>query len=124
MKMRRFSGWKTRVQTVLLAALCGVAAIVSAPSFAPDPATPATPVETAAPAADAPLVAPEAATADTTPAPAEAVATDAAVPVEAAPAEAAAAAEEAPAPSISGTVPREKSSIESAPVSAEPVANA
>ena len=100
MKMRRFSGWKTRVQTVLLAALCGVAAIVSAPSFAQDPATAATPVETAAPAAEAPLVAPEAATADTTPAPAEAVATEAAAPVEAAPAEAA-AAEEAPAPTIS-----------------------
>ena len=100
MKIRRFSGWKTRVQTVLLAALCGVAAIVSAPSFAQDPATAATPVETAAPAAEAPLVAPEAATADTTPAPADAVATEAAAPVEAAPAEAA-AAEEAPAPTIS-----------------------
>ena len=101
MKMPRSSGWKTRVQSVLLAALCGVAAITALPTFAQDPATPATPVETAVPAAEAPLVAPEAATADITPAPAEAVATDAAAPVEAAPAEAAAAAEEAPAPSIS-----------------------
>ena len=100
MKMPRSSGWKTRVQSVLLAALCGVAAITALPTFAQDPATAATPVETAVPAAEAPLVAPEAATADTTPAPADAVATEAAAPVEAAPAEAA-AAEEAPAPTIS-----------------------
>ncbi|GHC04437.1 ammonium transporter [Thermomonas carbonis] len=101
MKTRRFSGWKTRVQSVLLAALCGVAALTALPAFAQDPATPA-PVETAAaPAAEAPLVAPEVAPADTTSAPAEVVATEAVAPVEAAAAEEAAPAEEAPAPSIS-----------------------
>ena len=97
MKMPRSSGWKTRVQSVLLAALCGVAAITALPTFAQDPAATATaPVETAvAPAAEAPTEAPAVATADTTTAPAEAVATEAAAPAEAAPAEA------APAPAIS-----------------------
>lgn len=102
MKMPRSSGWKTRVQSVLLAAVCGVAAITASPTFAQDPAaTAAAPVETAAaPAAEAPLVSPEVATADATTAPVDAAATAVAAPTEAAPAEAA-PPEDAPAPTIS-----------------------
>src|SRR6187402_644808 len=98
MKMPRSSGWKTRVQSLLLAALCGVAAITSLPTFAQDPAASApAPVETAAaPAADTPPEAPAVATAEATTAPAAAVATDAA-----APAAEPAAAEAPPAPTIS-----------------------
>ena len=98
MKMPRSSGWKTRVQSLLLAALCGVAAITALPTFAQDPAASApAPVETAAaPAADTPPEAPAVATAEATTAPAAAVATEAA-----APAAEPAAAEAPPAPTIS-----------------------
>ena len=99
MKMPRSSGWKTRVQSVLLAALCGVAALTALPTFAQEPAaTTPPPLETTAVApAEAPLVA----TAETTVAPAadEPVAAEVAVPAEATLAEA--APEEAPAPTIS-----------------------
>ena len=60
MKTRFLSGWKTRTHALLLAALCGMAAITAAPAFAQDPAAPAEPAaaeavatETAAPVADA-----------------------------------------------------------------------
>ena len=43
MKTRFLSGWKTRTHALLLAALCGMAAITAAPAFAQDPAAPAEP---------------------------------------------------------------------------------
>jgi Amt family ammonium transporter len=91
MKTRLFSGWKTRAQTLCLAALCGLMTVgVSAAALAAQ--------DTAAPTTEAPAT-------DAAPAPVEAAAAPA--EVAAAPAEAVAApaeeapAEEAPAPTIS-----------------------
>ena len=101
MKTRSVSGWKTRMQVLALAALCGVAAITALPAFAQDPAATApAATEAVTPVPEAPLVSPEATTAETTSAPVEAIAIEAIAPVEAAPAEAA-PAEAAPAPTIS-----------------------
>ena len=94
MKTRFFSGWKTRLQVMSLAALCCVALGTGFGAMAQDTAAP--PAETAAvPADPAPAPAADAAA----PAPAEATATATTEPAaaEAAPAEEAAA----PAPSIS-----------------------
>ena len=92
MKTRFFSGWKTRLQVVSLAALCCVALGTGFGAMAQDTAAPA--AETTAAPAD-PAAAP-AADAAPAPAPAAAAATDPAA-TEAAPAEEAAA----PAPTIS-----------------------
>ena len=62
MKMRRFSGWNTRFHAVLLAALCGVAAITSQPAFAQDVAASIeVAAATVAPLAEAVAAAPAAA---------------------------------------------------------------
>jgi Amt family ammonium transporter len=92
MKTRFFSGWKTRLQVMSLAALCCVALGTGFGAMAQDTAAPA--AETAAAPAD-PAAAPAA---DATPAPAPA---EAAAVTEPAAAEAAPAEEAAPAPSIS-----------------------
>ena len=95
MKTRSFSGWKTRMQTLALAALCGLSLVgfASVASAAQEAAAPAA-TEAAAPTPEA---APSAAPATTEATPAEAAAT--------APAEAAApAAAEAPAPAPAPTV--------------------
>lgn len=94
MKTRFFSGWKTRLQVMSLAALCCVALGTGFGAMAQDTAAPA--AETAAAPAD-PAAAP-AADAAPAPAPAEAAA---AATTEPAAAEAAPAEEAAPAPSIS-----------------------